>query len=233
METALLVLTNALGGSTYPATAVMLRGFSPDDGLFLRMAVCSLLFAPTLWRARRRLRALAARKAWALGAGLAGSLLIAFQGLPRLGEAPSGRLAGDLLLAASGGCWALYTVIGKPALRRVDPLDYTAATTVLCFLAVCVWAGRGLSPSAWRAAGAGAWLSVLYLAVAGNFLGAWVWNVALRRVEASRQANFVFLQPLVGVALGVGLLGDALTGWTLAGGGLVLAGLWAVRGTSG
>jgi drug/metabolite transporter (DMT)-like permease len=285
MDTLLLVLTNAIGGSTYPVNSVMLRGFTHRDALFVRTALCALLFLPVLWRAWRRLAALSARD-WALMAavstfgyalplglgnygqtlstassaalfigmepvsivvlsclvlgerltglkllsmiaGLAGATLIAFQGPPHLGAAFGGRMAGDLVLAAAGCCWALYTVIGKPVLARVEPLDYTAVTSVLCFLGVAAWTGPSLSPSAWRSAGTAPWLAILYLSAVGSFLGALIWNVALRRVEPSRQANSIFLQPLVGVALGAGVLGDPLTRWTAAGGALVLGGMWA------
>lgn len=289
METLLLVLTNAIGGSSFPFNAVMLRGFSPLDAIFLRMAVSSLLFLPFLWRGRRRLAALSWRD-WGLlcavggfgyalplalgnygqtlstsssaaifigmepvsivalsclflgerltglkiasaAAGLAGTALIAFQGRPHFG-AVSGRLAGDLLLAACGCSWSLYTVIGKPLLSRVEPIDFTAVTNVLCFLGVAAWAGPGLSPAHWRAAGAAPWLALFYLAAVVSFLGTLAWNLALKRVEASRQANFIFLQPLVGVALGAGLLGDPLTRWTAAGGALVLAAMWAATRTA-
>jgi len=166
-------------------------------------------------------------KALSLTAGLAGTALIAFQGLPSLGLSPTGRLAGDLLLAAAGVSWALYTVIGKPLLSRVRPLDYTAATTLFGFLGVAAWASPGLEPAAWRSAGLAPWLCIIYLAAGGNFLGALLWNLALEKAEASRLANFIFLQPLVGVTMGAFCLGDALTAWTLAGGTLVLAGTWA------
>lgn len=285
MDTLLLVLTNAIGGSSYPVNVFMLRGFSPRDAIVVRMGLSSLFFLPFLWRGRRRLAALAGSdwallaavgvfgyalplalanygqtlatssaaaifvgmepvsivalsclflgeeltglKLAAILAGLAGTALIAFQGRPHFG-AFSGAFAGDLLLAAAGCCWSLYTVIGKPVLTRVEPMDFTAVTNVLCFLAVAAWAGPGLSPGAWRGAGSAAWLSIVYLAAVVSFLGALIWNVALKRVEASRQANFIFLQPLVGVAVGAGFLGDPLTRWTAAGGALVLGGMWAV-----
>jgi drug/metabolite transporter (DMT)-like permease len=290
MDTLLLVLTNVIGGSSFPFNAVMLRAFPPLDAIVVRMGISSLLFLPFLWRGRRRLAALSLSdwgllaavgifgyalplalgnygqtmstsssaaifigmepvsivalsclflgerltglKATAVAAGLAGTALIAFQGRPHFG-AVSGRLAGDLLLAATGCCWSLYTVIGKPLLARVEPMDFTAVTNLLCFVGVSAWAGPALKPGSWRGAGTPAWISIFYLAAVVSFLGAIVWNIALKRVEASRQADFIFLQPLVGVALGASLFGDPFTRWTAAGGALVLGAMWAATRTAG
>ena len=126
-----------------------------------------------------------------------------------------------------GGCWALYSVLGKSTLKRVKPLDFTAITSVIGFLGVAVWSASGVTPSAWVAVPLRAWLAMTYLAVAGGFLAVILWNIALEKVEASKVANFIFFQPLVGVLLGVGLQGDPFTGWSMAGGALVLAGMWA------
>lgn len=288
MHAWLAALANALGGSSYPAATVMLRGFAERDAVFLRMALGAALFAPFLWRARRRIAALGASdlalcaaagllgyalplalgtvgqklssaasaslligmepvtivllsalvlgerltrwKLAAMALGLAGAALIAFQGWPRLDGAFSGRLKGDLILAAHGACWALYTVIAKPVLGRLPAMDFTALTTAAAFLGAAAWAAAsGLSPSAWAQAPASSWLALGYLAFFVTFLGAWVWNAALEGLEASAQANFIFLQPVVGVLLGVGLLGDPFTRWTAAGGVLVLGGVWAAH----
>lgn len=171
--------------------------------------------------------ALTGRKILSLVLGLSGALLIAFQGLPTLSGVFTDRLKGDLILALHGGCWALYSVLGKSALKRVDPLDFTAVTTSIGFLGVAAWAGGGVSPSSWAAAPAVAWLGIAYLAAAGGFLAVILWNVALKKVEASKVANFIFLQPVVGVLLGVGLQGDPLTRWSMAGGALVFGGMYA------
>ncbi len=171
--------------------------------------------------------ALTGLKIISLALGLSGALLIAFQGLPTLSGAFSDRLKGDLILAAHGCCWALYSVLGKSALKRVDPLDFTAATSIIGFVGVAFWAWSGAHPSAWVAATPGAWLAMSYLSVAGGFLAVILWNVALKKVEASKVANFIFLQPVVGVLLGVGLQGDPLTRWSIVGGALVLSGMYA------
>ncbi len=159
--------------------------------------------------------------------GLSGALLIVFQGFPTTSGILDSRLKGDMILAAHGGCWALYSVLGKSALKRVDPLDFTAATSIIGFFGAAVWAIPGASPAAWPATPPAAWLAMSYLAVAGGFLAVILWNVALKKVEASKVANFIFLQPVVGVLLGVGLQGDPLSGWSMAGGALVLGGMCA------
>ena len=165
-------------------------------------------------------------KALSLILGLSGAALIAFQGPPSLNGVFSDRLKGDLILAAHGGCWALYSVIGKPSLQRVRPLDFTAVTSIVGFLGVGAWAGASAQSFSWGAVAPWAWLQAAYLAVAGGFLAVLLWNLALEKIEASTVANFIFLQPVVGVMLGIGFQGDTLSRWSMAGGALVLAGMW-------
>ncbi|MDX6768398.1 MAG: EamA family transporter [Elusimicrobiota bacterium] len=166
----------------------------------------------------------------AMALGLTGATFIAFQGLPRLGAAVSGRLLGDLILVLHGACWALYTVIGKRVLEKLEPMDFAAITTVFGFVGIAAWAAAaGLRPDAWAAVPARSWAALAYLVVAVSLVGTWAWNAGLRGLDASTQANFVFLQPLVGVLAGVGLLGDPFTAWTAGGGALVLAGVWTAH----
>jgi drug/metabolite transporter (DMT)-like permease len=72
---------------------------------------------------------------------------------------------------------------------------------------------------------------VLYLGIVITGLGYLVWNWALERVSASRAAIYLNVQPLVGALLGVVWLGEPLSVFTVAGGALVVLGLWlAVTG---
>ena len=60
-------------------------------------------------------------------------------------------------------------------------------------------------------------------------LGYLVWNWALTRTGASRAAIFITVQPIGGVLLGWALLHEPMTVYTLAGGALIVAGLWLTR----
>lgn len=89
-------------------------------------------------------------------------------------------------------------------------------------VAALEWAG-GARPT-WTLPGTAA---TLYLAVVVTALAYLAWNAALARVSAPRAAIFINVQPVVGVALGIWLLGETATSYTLIGAVLVLSGLAA------
>jgi drug/metabolite transporter (DMT)-like permease len=178
-------------------------------------------------------------KGFAAAAGLGGACLITLQGrLPGM-EAVSADARGNLLLALHGFCWSLYTVIGKPALRRVDPLRFTGLTTAVAVVPLAVAShpavapvlglGRGAALEAFPTAPPEALAAVVFLAVGVTFAATLAWNRALERVPATQLAHFIFLQPALGVVLGRVLEGRPLTDWSVAGAGLIAVGIWAAN----
>ncbi len=164
--------------------------------------------------------ALTAFKAAAIGCGIAGSALIVMQGPPW--SAPlTPHWRGDLLLLTHGFFFALYSVIGKPVLRRVDQLTFSAVSTLFALpvLGLAAWLEGFALPT--RSFGA-----LAYLAIVVTIGGVLTWNAALQLVPASVLANFIFMQPLIGVALGMLLQHDAFTAWSASGGALILAGVY-------
>lgn len=161
------------------------------------------------------------------GAALAllGATLVVANGIPGLSEALVPHWRGDLLLVLAGVAYASYSLIGREILARHSSLSVTAWSIA--------WGAGAMLPLALieRASGAlprvtpTAIAGTLYLAVVITALGYLAWNYALERVSASRAAIFLNLQPLVGALLGVAVLGESLTPYTVAGGGLILAGL--------
>ena len=78
---------------------------------------------------------------------------------------------------------------------------------------------------------AGAILGGLYLALVITALGYLLWNWALAQVGAPQAAVFITVQPITGALLGVLVLHEPLTAFTVTGGLLVVIGLWlAVTG---
>jgi drug/metabolite transporter (DMT)-like permease len=183
------------------------------------------------------------RGAWGIGAALLGAtLLLRPWGRGSVaGDPLTGRVIGNALVVAALLCEALATVLGRALRRTWEPLPLTRR--------LVGWGALGLLPLALvelgRAAatapgGAAAWITpggiagIAYLSLGCTVLCYAVWYGLLGRIPAGRAAAFLYVQPVVGVALGVLLQGDRLDGLTLAGGALILGGVAVVaRGAAG
>jgi drug/metabolite transporter (DMT)-like permease len=173
---------------------------------------------------------LAERLRWREAAGaalaVAGAVLVVVNGVPGLTLEILPHWRGDLLLALSGVAYASYSLLGRTVLTNANAAAVTARSIVwgalvMAPLAAAEWLG-GARPVLTMSAVA----TTLYLALVITAGGYFAWNWALARVEASRAAPFLTLQPVVGALLGALVLGERVTGFTVAGGVLVAVGLW-------
>lgn len=196
-----------------PATdaALLTPGASP---------ILTALLAWGLFGERMRRRGVAG-----LAIGVAGLVLIVSPG----GGTTPARLLGDLLFVLGSSMWAVFSIIGRAATRRFTPLVATlygsvAGTIMLVPLAFVErgWTSLAVSPPV-------AWLGLVYLAVFATALGFVFFYEGVSRVGAVRATSFALLIPVFGVISSVLILGERLTGKTVAGGALVLLGLWMVQ----
>lgn len=206
------------------AQALTLTSAVSAGWLIALIPIWSAVLAAVLLRER-----LGPRKLAGLLAGFVGAALVVTRG--RLGgpllALPSTR--GDLLLLASTINWALYSVLGHGTIRRLGPTRATAGAMLLgllmllpLFVARAGWTDLArLSPRGWGA--------LLFLGVAASALGYLFWYGALERVEASRVAAWLYLEPIVTLAAAVALLGEPIGVATVAGGLVVLAGVLLVQ----
>lgn len=143
-------------------------------------------------------------------------------------SASEGALGGNLLLLASAAVWALYSILGK-RLSSARPAIVTTAWGMtfgwvalsLVFVAQRGWeelAGVSLST----------WLTLLLLGVASTGLAYGLYFYALSSAEAALGAALQYLEPLVTMALAAVVLGERPTPGMLAGGVLILVGVWLV-----
>src|SRR5437870_8976839 len=166
------------------------------------------------------------REAAGAALAVAGAVLVVLNGVPGVTLEILPRWRGDILLILSGIAYASYSLLGRTVLTDTNATAITARSIVWGMLvtaplAALEWAA-GARPVVTPSAVAG----TLYLALvisAGAYL---VWNWALARVEASRAAPFLTVQPVVGALLGAVVLGEAVTRFTALGGVLVVLGLW-------
>jgi drug/metabolite transporter (DMT)-like permease len=135
---------------------------------------------------------------------------------------------GDLLLLGAPLMWALYTILGKKVLAFLPPLTATAYASLfgtLLLLPAAALEGR-LSEEVSRLTAWG-WLSVLQLALLGTVVGFVWWYDGVAELGAARAAAFVNLVPLFGVLLAAVILSETVGPAKIAGGILIVAGVYA------
>ena len=162
-----------------------------------------------------------------VGAVLAviGTVLVVVNGIPGVTETLVPHWQGDLLLVLAGVAYAAYSLLGRRVLDRHAPLGVTTRSLA--------WGAVGILPivaAEWASGARPLWTApavagTLYLAVVISALGYVAWNWALARVSAPRAALFLNVQPIAGTLLGALLLDEPLTGFTIAGGVAIVAGL--------
>jgi drug/metabolite transporter (DMT)-like permease len=143
----------------------------------------------------------------------------------------SGTLLGDLITMAGGLAFAAYTVAGRPVVRDLGPL----ATTSLAFLGggsavlLVTWPVALRAP--WGALSPSGWAGLAFVVLGATVLAYLLYYLALDRLEPSKVAAFMYLQPVIAALVAYAVAGEALTSRFAAGGTLILTGvLVAERG---
>ncbi len=158
--------------------------------------------------------------------GIAGVCLIVMNGIPFVNAGLTPHFTGDLLLLLHAVGWALYSILGKPLLKSIDPLSLGALSICFSLIPASVMGIPALMEPFLLPLSPTAIGGVLFLAIGVTFFGTLTWCIALNLVSASRLAFFTFLQPLVGAVLGIFLLGDEFSIWKGTGGLLIVGGIF-------
>ncbi|MEM9294052.1 MAG: DMT family transporter [Acidobacteriota bacterium] len=176
-------------------------------------------------------RVLATRIA-GLSVAFAGIWVVVVYGAGRAVEPAYFQDAAILVLAPV--CWALYTVFGKPLLEQTSPMVLTFLVLAIGSLPTLPWLAldtdlhQRLAAWGWER-----WSAALFLSVGCTILAFWLWFVALKQMEASSAAAFVFLNPPLAVLFEWLWLGRRPEIALLAGGVLVLLGVWLCNRSPG
>ncbi len=152
----------------------------------------------------------------------AGVVLIIATTTPGFVEARTG----DVLQVFSCFTWALYTLAGAGAVARNGALRVTVpaiAGGAITLAAAVPWSGVLHHPLTASSATAVSFLGIL--CTGAGFL---LWYSVLREHGAARAGSYLYLEPFVTLAVSAALLGEPISASVVAGGVLVLAGVWAV-----
>lgn len=133
---------------------------------------------------------------------------------------------GELLTVASAVVYALHIV----ALGRMSEPGTALQLSVVQMATIAVVCGLAAAPGGIQLPGSGAdWVIVIYLALIAGALTMLLQTWAQARVEASRAAVIMAMEPVWAAAFAVVFGGENLTGRMLIGGGAILAAMYLVE----
>ncbi len=159
--------------------------------------------------------------------GMGGVLLVTLRAAPEFERARWG----DLLQVASCLTWTVYTLAGARAIARSGALRVTAlamgVAAVICALATTA---TGVLRGPLTVSGV---LAVMFLGLICSGLAYALWFSATREHGPSRVAAFLYIEPFVTLLAAAVILREPIMPNALAGGVVVLGGVWLVARGSG
>lgn len=195
--------------------------FTAIEAVSLSVAVILLYTGPAFVVVLSRLvfgEPLTLRKAAALGLTLAGCVLVA-------GVIPlhTHHLSwyGLLVGLGAGFGYALYSIFGKYALRKYDPLTVITYTFLFASAFMLPVSGWSLHPGQWSAGYV--WPLILGLGFFPTALAYGLYTKGLSMVESGRASVTATIEPVVATLLGVWVFRESLSVYQLTGMALVLA----------
>ena len=163
------------------------------------------------------------RRTW-LAIALSAAGVVLLVGRP----GPGRTLLGDTLCFLSMVGAVAWTLLSRRLARRIGALASTAlqfAAGLPILLLLGLWRGGPALPAT-----SGGWLAIFVLGTMCTALTFWLFTWGVVRVEAARAGVLANIEPAVGAALGVVLLGETLGPFSALGGAcLICAALLASR----
>ena len=153
---------------------------------------------------------------------------------PGAGLAGVTTVAGFVLTLCAASMWALSNIVARRVQQHYadySPMAFvvwSGSVAIVPFMALSLVFDAPEIRWQWLQARASSWLAVAYLGWVATILGYSLWTGLLKRHPANRVAPFSLGVPLVGLAAGMGVLGEAVTPWQWAGIALVAAALACV-----
>lgn len=155
---------------------------------------------------------------------LSGIFLISFSGNSQWGLSP----IGDLLALSASIVWAFYSILS----RKIGALGYNTIQTtrrtflyrIIFMLPALVFMDFQIDPK--RLSDPFLLSNLLFLGIGASALCFVTWNLAVRFLGAIKTSVYIYLVPVITVAMSVLILNEPLSWMTILGILLTLAGLF-------
>lgn len=148
--------------------------------------------------------------------------------------APAATFWGLVLNLCAAAMWAASNIVARKAQQAssgFDALGFVVWSCLVPIVPFILFTFAFDAPSTrwtWTGASWGSWVSVAYLGWIATVLAYGLWTALLKKHPANKVAPYSLGVPVVGLAAGMGLLGETVTPWQWAGVALVVAALACV-----
>ena len=122
---------------------------------------------------------------------------------------------GNLIMFAAVIAWTLYSVLGRPMILKYGAFTTSSLTMIIGAVIFLPFGVFGAARFDYTTLHLAHWGGLLYLALGTSIISYYLWYYALARLEASRVAIFINLQPILTTILAVVLLIERSVGATL------------------
>jgi drug/metabolite transporter (DMT)-like permease len=137
-------------------------------------------------------------------------------------------LLGDGLVLVSALGLAVYLVLGRRAYGADNSLELVSGVAIFGLLFLLPPSAVELGLRGMERPALADFLGLAYLGAAASALAFVLWAFGLQHLEAGQAAVFANLNPLVGLIAAAIVLGEPVAWAQLAGGALILIGVWLV-----
>lgn len=140
------------------------------------------------------------------------------------------RLAGNIIALLAAIAWSGGTILSRPMLKSITPLQLAAISTVICLPMHLGIAWQSLPSGIARLSSIPLFGCLLYSGVLSTGLAMPMWSYGVKYAGAAHATMFQNLSPIVAIVSAWLILGESVSTAQAFGGALILGGLFIVRG---
>jgi drug/metabolite transporter (DMT)-like permease len=136
---------------------------------------------------------------------------------------------GDYLILISAVNWAVFSALSRRGLKShpASLMMFYVMSFGWLFTSVLFFSGNGMTeiPGITQRG----WLGILFLGIFCSGLAYIAWYDALQVLSTAQTGVFLYIEPLVAVVVAAIILNEQITVPSIAGGAIILAGVWLVN----
>jgi drug/metabolite transporter (DMT)-like permease len=162
-----------------------------------------------------------------IGFAAVGTLVVVLGGSVSV-QSGSDFFYGSVVLLATPILWTFYTILGKRAIEKYNPILVLTYVTVLGGLLLLPFSVADGSVRLVQSMSLYSWSAIAYLSITCTLVGYYIWFYAVEKVGATVTSAFLFAEPLVTVLLAALLVDEKITVPIGIGGLLIFLGVYLV-----